>query len=250
MFRMTISLGVALLLGASVAKAQENALPVAAPAPPPVASTPPPSTSDHDALVHHLAVGYFGASQLPIGVPPSGPGAPPTGGTVTAPAIGVRYWFSRRYGLDAAIGLGFSSGSDTVTGPGTSATASAPTSFGMDFHGGLPIAVASVSHYVFEVIPEALVGFTTGSIPGAPTQHISGFVANLGGRAGAELHFGFIGIPQLSLQATIGLYYNHTSFGWSQGASSGSVQANAISTSVQAAPWAVFVNNISALYYF
>jgi hypothetical protein len=210
-----------------------------------VALVPTVALSDHDAMVHHLAVGYFGTSLLPIAVPPPGAGMAPTGGTVTAPAIGVRYWFTRRIGLDAAVGFGYSGGSQSVN----SATLSTPTTAGFDFHAGLPIAVAAASHYVFEIVPEALVGGTTGSISGVASQSVSGVLVNVGGRVGSELHFGFIGVPQLSLQASVGVYFSYTSFSWSQGANSASVSSTSVATTVSGAPWAIFVNSISALYY-
>jgi hypothetical protein len=219
----------------------------------PVAPTPAPAppidpTSDHDKLAHHIGVGYFGASLLPIAIPPAGQGVPPTGGTVTAPAIGARYWFSRRLGLDAGFGIGFTAGSQTLN----STSMSTPSSFGLDVHVGLPVAVVSSSHYVFEIVPESLIGFTTGKIPGtvgAASQSLDGFLFNIGGRVGCEIHFGFIGIPQLALQASIGVYFSHTSFGWSQSTNSSSVQSNTLATSVETSPWGVFVDNISALYY-
>lgn len=182
---------------------------------------------------------------LPIAVPPAGAGLPPTGGTVTAPAIGARYWFTRRLGLDAAVGFGYSAGSQSVNG----SSVSTPTTVGFDVHAGMPIAVASTSHYVFEIVPEALVGYTTGSISGATSQSVDGLLVNVGGRIGLELHFGFIGVPQLSLQASVGLYLSYTSFSWSQGANTASVSTTSLATSVSGAPWAIFVNNISALYY-
>ena len=111
----------------------------------------------------------------------------------------------------------------------------------------------SASHYVFEVVPEALVGFTTGTIhgtAGVADQTIGGFLLNVGGRIGTEIHFGFIGIPQLALQGSIGIYFSHQSFSWSQSSNSASVQSNTLTTSVQASPWAIFTDNLSALYYF
>jgi hypothetical protein len=242
--------------------------PPSAPPPPPLPDSPPPGSrgteppasaergppagalerSDHDALVGHLAVGYFGVSQLPIAVPPVGPSTVPEGGTITAPVIGARYWFHRRFGVDLGLGLALSTGSESVN----STSGKVPTSFGLAGHVGLPIAVVAISHYVFEVVPETLVGFTTGTLPGTGTadQSVSGFRFDVGARAGAEIHFGFIGIPELALQGSVGLYFSFQSYRWSQTVNSASVQSDSLATNVGANPWAIFVNNVAALYYF
>jgi hypothetical protein len=234
--------------------------------PPPAPTTPPPRSpevappdvsapeagaahrSDHDAMVGHFAVGYFGVSQLPIAVPPVGPNVVPEGGSISAPVIGARYWFQRHLGIDLGLGLALSTGSESVN----STSSSVPTSFGLAGHVGVPIAIVAISHYVFEVVPETLIGFTTGSLPGAGSadQSISGFRFDVGARAGAEIHFGFIGIPQLALQGSVGLYFSFQSFSWSQTINHASVQSDSLATNVGANPWAIFVNNVAALYYF
>ena len=199
-------------------------------------------------MVGHFAVGYFGVSQLPIAVPPVGPNVVPEGGSISAPVIGARYWFQRRLGIDLGLGLALSTGSASVN----STSSSVPTSFGLAAHVGLPIAIVAISHYVFEVVPETLVGFTTGSLPsaGSTDQSVSGFRFDVGARAGAEIHFGFIGIPQLALQGSVGLYFSFQSFSWSQTVNHASVQSDSLATNVGANPWAIFVNNVAALYYF
>jgi hypothetical protein len=211
-----------------------------APAPPaPVMPAPSEQPRDeHEQFVHHLAIGYLGVATLPIAAS-GAPNSPPQAGTVNAPVIGVRYWFSRRVGLDAGLGLGLLTGSEQ------------PTSFGGAIHAGLPLALAHATHYTFEIIPEATTGFTTGNIA-IPTQNnanVGGFLVKVGVRAGAEIHFGFIGIPQLALQATIGLYYSYQSISWNQNGNATSGNAHVLTTSVDAAPWAIFTNSITALYY-
>jgi len=228
----------------------EATLPTAATRAAPSAKEAP--SVDHDLFVKHLAVGYFGVASLPIAA--SGmAGAPPQRGTVSAPVVGVRYWLRRNVGIDAGVGLGLLTGSQDITQNGSSSSGgNGPSSFGFAAHAGVPIALAYATHYVFELVPEALVGFTTGTIKnsGMTDQTVSGFRLDVGARAGAEIHFGFIGVPQLALQASIGLFFRRATYGWSQDNNSGSIASNSLTTSVQTEPWAIFVDNISALYYF
>jgi hypothetical protein len=214
--------------------------------PPTDAPTAPPT--DHDLFVKRIAVGYFGVSSLPIAA--SGmAGSLPLRGTVNAPVVGVRYWFHPRVGVDAGLGFGFSNSDGQVNG--ASINGDTPTSFGFAVHGGLPLVIASASHYVFEIVPEATIGSTTGTIStqGASDQSVGGIRVDIGARAGAEIHFGFLGVPQLALQASIGFYFRHQTYTWSQDINSSSLESNTFTTSVQTEPWAIFVDNISALYY-
>lgn len=215
-------------------------------------------TPDHERLIGHFGVGYMGISQLPIagiGAAAGGGGAALTKGTVTAPVIGIRYWFSRMIGIDAGIGFGLASGG-TTTDPGTGTTTSTdnPSSLGAAIHGGVPFAFAHGKHYSFELVPELNAGFTSGTIkaaaPGGTDTDLSGFRLDIGARVGGEFYFGFIGIPQLALQASVGAYFSHQAWKASAGNASVSANTNALGTSVQSDPWALFVNNISALYYF
>lgn len=203
------------------------------------------NTPDHEQLIGHFGVGYMGISQLPIGTVTG-----TTAGTanLTAPVIGVRYWLNRMIGIDAGVGFAFATGSSSVNGTSTDA----PSSLGFALHGGVPLAFAHGKHYSFELVPELNFGLTHGSINGGGAGDItlSGLRLDVGARVGSEIYFGFIGVPQLALQASVGAYFTHLNSGVSQGNNDASVQSNAISTSVQGAPWAIFVNSISALYYF
>lgn len=214
------------------------------------------NTPDHDRFIGHFAVGYFGVSQLPIAA-----GAPAAGGAgvaqanVNAPVVGVRYWLTRMIGIDGGIGLGLTSGSIENVAGGTTVTTDKPSAFGMVLHGGVPLAFAHGKHYTFLAVPEFNIGFTSGTIKGtgnpAPAdQDLSGFRFDLGGRVGAEIHFGFIGIPELSLEGSIGLAFHRQAYKWKQDNNSASNGTTTFGTSVQSDPWALFVNNISAFYYF
>jgi hypothetical protein len=225
------------VFGSSPPAAQAQvATPVAAtPAAPVVDGAP-----DHDRFVGHIGVGYMGIAQLPIG---SADGA----ATINAPVIGVRYWLKRELGIDAGIGFAFASGS-TESG-GTSADK--PSQLGFAVHGGLPINFSYGKHYVFQLVPEGTIGLTSATIKGTPDVSLSGFRLDLGARAGAEIHFGFIGVPELAIQASIGLYLHRESRSATpSGGSSSGESTTTFATSVQGDPWALFANNLSALYYF
>jgi hypothetical protein len=217
-------------------------------------------TPDHERFVGHFAVGYFGISQLPIAH--ENPGA---GGVVrdnvNAPIIGVRYWLKRDIGLDLGLGLGLTGGSTEIVSGGAgggSTTVDKKSLFGLGIHGGVPLAFAHGRHYSFLVLPEATLGFTSGTLKSpangagvaAPDQDLSGFKLDVGARVGAEIHFGFIGIPELSLEGSVGLFARRETVKWKQDTASASDGTTTFSTSVQSDPWAIFVNNISAFYYF
>ena len=206
--------------------------------------------TDHSKFVGHFAIGYLGTSQIPLGATAAGG----FGGSVTAPAIGGRYWLNEKMGIDAGLGFAFSTGSSEVKNGGTTVTNDGASPFGLLLHGGVPLALAQGKHYTFEVIPELNVGFASQTIKGQnnnPDTTLSGFRLDLGARAGAEVHFGFIGVPELALQGPVGLQFATQSAKTAVGDNNSvSVSATGVSTTVQAAPWAIFTNNISALYYF
>jgi hypothetical protein len=220
--------------------------PLAAPAVVAVVAAPPAKEApaeyagnDHDLFVHHIGVGYFGVSQLPVGTNVGG-----AAGIVNAPVIGVRYWASRLLGADVGLGFGYTTSS-------RSGTVGSNNNWGFALHGGLPLSLVSSRHFSFEVVPiEATIGFTGGSAPpgggAGPNQGVSGFLIDVGGRVGAELQFGFIGIPQLALEASLGLLVKHQSVG----VGTATVQTTTFATTVGSDPWAIFTDSISALYYF
>jgi hypothetical protein len=255
----------AFVLGAArVAAAQEPApppppgpAPAPAPAPPQASAAPATESgaSDHDSVVGHVGLTYFDITNLPIAQPPAN--MPPTPGAVPAPIIGVRYWMKRNMGLDLGLGIGWTSGSYSAKVNGTNQTIPDPSfPFGFALHGGLPLVFASGQHYAFMVIPETTLGFATETLKGmggAPDTTYSGFLFNLGARAGGEIQFGFIGVPQLSLTASIGLQLSYQNIGVSSGSgtmeNSSSSSTFNLMTTVGSAPWAIFTNNISATYY-
>jgi hypothetical protein len=197
--------------------------------------------NDHDGVVGHFAVGYFGISQLPVGALAAGGGGGGGQGFVSAPVIGARYWIGPRLGIDAGVGFGYTDTSGT-------------SNWGIALHAGVPIALATSHHFTFELTPEATLGFAGGSVPGVGggnnAASLSGFRLDLGAKIGAELQFGFIGIPQLSLQANVGVYLQQEAWGYTAPGINTSTTSTTLSTSVGSDPWAIFTDTVSALYYF
>jgi hypothetical protein len=222
-------------------------------------ATAAPGASDHDQMVGRLAVGYLGRATVGAGSLAIGAGPPadnPEGYAVVgvAPVVGVRYWVNSMLGIDAGIGIALIGGSIEETAPDNDVDLDSFTGF--IFHAGVPLALASTDHFTFEIVPEANVGIGSAEQADGDITH-NGFHLDLGARAGAEIHFGFIKIPQLSLQGSVGLQF---------ALDSGSTDINppgavappdtiersrtALQTTVGSNPWNIFTSNVAALYYF
>ena len=138
------------------------------------------------------------------------------------PAIGVRYWVSESIGLDIGIGLGIISQQDFNNcpidmgncGPELK-TGGVDGGFGIRLHFGLPVALKTFQHFNVLLTPE--LGFQYGQAtiynaetlmnesPDALDVGISSIALDVGVKIGGELQFGFWGVPNLALQANIGL---------------------------------------------
>lgn len=221
--------------------------------------------SDHDQVVGSFAVGYMGASGVPIATSPPA-GATVASADITAPTVGVRYWVNQLLGIDVGLGVGMQGGSVTGKTGGASQTIDDQGNSAFLIHGGVPLSLASTGHFSFEIVPELNVGFANSTHkaptnpangqPTGPEIDYSGFMFNIGARAGAEIHFGFMGIPRLALQGSVGLLYQMNQVKADQKAFGGAQEISVshstwhLGTTVQQPPWAIFVDNISALYYF
>jgi hypothetical protein len=257
---LTTALGASAQEAGAQGQTQANvgmSLPGATPA------TAAPGASDHDLVVGRLAATYFGITNVGAGADPTvSPGAYASPYAVAgfAPVVGIRYWLNGMLGIDAGVGLSIVGGSQEVDAPPADPVDSDRESFtGFVFHGGVPLAFASADHFTFEIIPEANFAITsaeddTNGDAGGSISH-DGLHFDIGARAGAEIHFGFIKIPQLSLQASVGLRFDYDSGKTTNSQGAGDDVENTSSrselhTTVQGAPWAIFTNNIAALYYF
>jgi hypothetical protein len=221
-----------------------------------------PGASDHDLVVGRLAATYFGITNVGAGadVGALGPYDSPYAVAGFAPVVGIRYWLNGMLGIDAGIGLSIVGGSAELDAPPADPVDADRESFtGFVFHGGVPLALASAGHFTFQVIPEANIAITSASADtnGDAAGDVShdGLHFDVGARAGAEIHFGFINVPQLSLQASVGLRFDYDSGKTTDSTGAGedvdtSSSRTELHTTVQGAPWAIFTNNIAALYYF
>lgn len=198
-------------------------------------------SSDHDLVIRKFGLTYFGPLNMSLGDNPNGAG-------VNAQLIGVRYWLDDRLGVDAALGLGISTGSTKLGGTSTDLTT--PNAYA--FLVGVPFSVYSGQHYTFFAEPEIRMGFASESDKTlGTTVDFSGFRFDFGARAGAEIHFGFIGIPQLALDATLSLLATvRTGSITPSGGTETSFSTFQINTDLQNQPWNIFVTNVMVRYYF
>jgi hypothetical protein len=201
--------------------------------------------TDHSQFAGDFAIGFLGVAGLNVaGLDIDTPI------NVSAPVIGGRYWLDEGMGIDAGIGFALGGASTTVDdGAGTTTTTDALQPAAFILHGGVPFALADSQYFVFELIPELNVGFGGDTVG---NTRFRGFHLDIGARAGAEVHFGFIDIPQLSLQAGIGVNfaYDRISITNTETDASTSQSSSAFRTTVGNDPWDIFVSSVSALYYF
>jgi hypothetical protein len=203
------------------------------------AYAPAAGANDHDLWVGRFGVGWYGTRAVPAGS--ANPDA-----AVQTPVIGGRYWLTPTLGIDAGLGLAIVSGSTSANG--ASADKNSRTSFVL--HGGVPIVLGGSRHFSFQVTPELDLGLATGKNNPAGAD-VSGFLLQLGARAGAEIYFGFIGIPALALDASVGLFLASTSGKTTPPNGIAVSDSNFfLGTQHFNDPWDIFRGNVAARYYF
>jgi hypothetical protein len=253
--KTTLKLGVAALAAAgclmtttyAAAQQAEGEVGMALPGAQPQRAGAAQGESDHDQMIGRIAIGYMGAYQIPF------PGA-----TVEAPAIGIRYWLDQMIGLDLGLGFSNTGGSRTENIPPNSVTTDQAAITGVLIHAGVPLSLASEGHFSFQIVPELNIGFATQTedIPGGGgTIDRTGLGLGIGARAGGEIHFGFIGVPQLSLQAGVGVLFTLEQDKVTNKPNQGnetSIENTSthFRTTVDNNPWNIFISNVAALYYF
>lgn len=214
--------------------------------------------SDHARTIRHYAVGYLGFTNIPFGalqdLALSEP-AESSGRFARAPIIGLRYWATPRVGIDAGVGFstGFAS-QRAANDPSGSSTKDALLPRAAALHIGAPVAVTAGRHYVFELIPELNSGYATLSVPiesiDSEVVH-NGIHLDVGLRAGAEIHFGFIGVPELSLVGSLGCRLDANYLKTEDRSSSTTVTDTRVvfRTTLGNDPWDLFTGSVSAFYY-
>ncbi len=208
--------------------------------------------ADHDGVAGHFGATWFSPSVMPA------IGDDTKASSLTVVPVGVRYWLSPSLGIDAGLGLAFGSSKTSAQAGGQTTTTEHPSSMAFALHGGVPMALAAHQHFTFLAIPELNFAYSSSTYtpagrtgqPAPSEQKLSGTYFDIGARAGAEVHFGFMGIPQLTLQGTVGAALAFVRSTFSDGTTETSVSATRFATTVQNQPWSIFTSNVSAIYYF
>jgi hypothetical protein len=244
------------LAASAVAQAQ------AKPAAPPAAAAPAPAASRAAAREEGDGARAMGTWALvvfntqPFNFPNTGGAAPIP---LTVYTIGLRRWTTeplgpfRNWGFDLGIGLNYTRSSVTQPVTGTLTTSDGPSTSGFGLHAGLPLAITLHQHAIFELVPEADLIWAKETIPaltGGGATRYSGWSARLGARAGFEIFFGFVGIPQLAIQASLGAAFNYDSVASTVGAVERSTRSWGLSTVRGDEPWSIFTGNVAAMYHF
>jgi hypothetical protein len=199
----------------------------------------PRRDTDLDRVNPGIGFGWFGLSGVPLG-------GGPDDRELSAPVIGIRWWMGaplgpfRTWGLDVGFGVARSS---------TESSPEDVTRTALLLHGGLPLVVSTTRHVAIEFVPELNIGLASGQE--ANGTDVSGSLLEVGFRAGAEVFFGFVGLPQLALEGSVGLALrreNRTE--QSSGGRETGVATTTFGTSVRNQPWDLFRTSVAARYYF
>jgi hypothetical protein len=172
-----------------------------------------PAASDHDAVVGHVGIQArrLDPGPLPLALRP-GLGCAAdmsTPCTVTLGALGARYWMTRNFAWNAYLAFGAGGGSAGAQG--------LDTYLGVGPIVGLTLLLANWRHLAIGASPEVgVVWFRPGGTGSGSTK-----IVEVRAALEAELHFGFVGVPALSigLQAGAQLQYegNSSAHLWSVG---------------------------------
>jgi len=229
--------------------------------------------TDHARTIGRFGIGYFGISHVPLGG--GGSTGSATGAAtgslsglggmlsregstgVTTHQVGGTYWLSETMGINVALGLGMSSTDLLIdTDADIDDPVDPPSRFGLSFAAGVPFALAQARHFTFLVTPTLGAGYATGTDFGATEDDDvlhTGYFVDLGGTAGGEVQFGFIGVPQLAVRGSVGL-----SFRYSGGATNELVEKKEqvhkrsvvdLRTNVGQSPLDFFSGRVAVIYY-
>jgi len=244
---------------------------VPAAAPLPAAAAAAPSTNDHRLRAGRIALAYLGLRVVPgltldgttVSIDSTGSASlAVTPDDSAVPLFGVRYWFGPNLGLDVGAGFGTERGTFTRLVPNpdpaldrTEEGASARrTTFAARV--SVPISFHSGRHHNLLVIPELDLGYSTATLPGfrqstegqALDLRLTGFGFGAGARLAGELHFGFWGVPELSLQASWGLRLDSDRRRGAIGVAETTLSGLAVGTTASSDPWRLVAGGLALMY--
>ena len=198
-------------LGARAARADEPAPPSLSPGAPAsgagasAVAAPIVPLSDHDAVVGHWGIEARRFSGTPFPLTLSPLSACPQSTTIGVPcttdmgAISVRYWKSRNMAWNG--GLAF------VLGGGRQGSLALDTYYGVGPIVGVSLLLGNWRHLAVSASPEASFVYFKPSGGNSTSTKLVTLRAELE----AELHFGFIDVPALSIGLTAGLVFAYES---------------------------------------
>jgi hypothetical protein len=215
--------------------------------------------SDHEMAVGQVGLALLGIMSMPIVATEldedTGYFVPrlTEDADLVAPTVGLRYWIGETLGIEVGFGMGFTEG--TFEGPAATGTVETdlPETTAFTFHAGVPIALLSSRHFVFEVVPIGNGGYSKGTVYGDPTSDgkwdVSTMLLQVGCRVGAEIHFGFIDVEQLAVQASFGFQFSYLkATAKTEGITENSSRLS-LGTTAGSNPWDLFSKSLSAIYY-
>jgi hypothetical protein len=204
-----------------------------------------------DRLLGTWGFGFLGTEQVLL----AATGAGSNGERIeysSVPVLGVRWWTPwRRLGLEAGLGAMVSTAHATT---GTNVVANGPSSFELLAHVSAPLVISSTTNTILFVAPEARVGLSWIDSGGIGAGVVTATTLHFNVKAGLEIFFTFLGLPNLSLEAGVraGLAHEVRNY-WVNTATSSllvSTQLTRFSTSLVANPWDLFTGSLAARYYF
>lgn len=166
--------------------------------------------TDHSAVVGHWGIGYLGSSQVSVLAQKPDESNPLPLSPVDLHSVGVRYWMSPKVGVEFGAAVGTGMASTSISKGNTTSTEESPGYLAFEVQAGLPVIVAETRHLAFHIAPflayrraSSSLTVTTGSDSAGIKLTDQTFQA--GANLTAEWQFGFIGLPELGLQARLGV---------------------------------------------
>jgi hypothetical protein len=128
----------------------------------------------------------------------------------------------------------------------------------MLIHLGVPLSIVAGKHISLQITPETNLGFSHAAVAATPPitamspppASLGGTRFDLGARIGGEIQFGFIGIPELALEGSIGAFFTYQESTVSVGSASSTNSSLALTTANFHDPWDFFTSVVAARYYF